>query len=192
MKKKIVMICLVVALLLLAAGGTLAYFTDTAEKENTFTVGNVEILLEEPGWEETGSEEAENVYPGQALAKDPMVTNEGNNPCFVKVAVEGLECLQPNGMITYRTGDRDGVLGADWVQYENYFYYTKVLEPGESTTPLFEQIVIPTEVTTGDGVKKSVYVKAYAVQAQGAKPSFEDVKLMTVAEIAAWFTTCGL
>jgi hypothetical protein len=37
----------------------------------------------------------------------------------------------------------------------------------------------------------NIEVTAYAVQAQGAKPSFSAVQAMTVAEIAAWFTTCG-
>ena len=46
MKKKIVALCLCVALAVVAIGGaTLAYFTDTAAKTNTFTVGNVKIVL---------------------------------------------------------------------------------------------------------------------------------------------------
>ena len=45
MKKKILTICLVVALLATAVGGTLAYFTDTDAQKNTFTTGNVAIDL---------------------------------------------------------------------------------------------------------------------------------------------------
>ena len=48
MKKKIVSLCLVVALAATAViGGTLAYFTDTEEATNTITVGNVSIWLAE-------------------------------------------------------------------------------------------------------------------------------------------------
>ena len=43
MKKKLVTICLVVALVLVAAGGSLAYFTDTDEQTNTMVVGGVDI-----------------------------------------------------------------------------------------------------------------------------------------------------
>ena len=40
MKKKILALCLVVALAVTAVvGGTLAYFTDTDEAENVFTTG---------------------------------------------------------------------------------------------------------------------------------------------------------
>ena len=46
MKKKILALCLVVALAATAViGGTLAYFTDTDEATNTFTVGGVKIDL---------------------------------------------------------------------------------------------------------------------------------------------------
>ena len=46
MKKKIVALCLCVALAVVAIGGaTLAYFTDTDAKTNTFTAGGVKIEL---------------------------------------------------------------------------------------------------------------------------------------------------
>lgn len=46
MKKKILTICLIVALAATAIiGGTLAYFTDKAEATNTFTAGGVKIAL---------------------------------------------------------------------------------------------------------------------------------------------------
>lgn len=47
-KKKIVTACLVVALLaVFAIGGSLAYFTDTDNADNVFTMGNVDITLNE-------------------------------------------------------------------------------------------------------------------------------------------------
>ena len=195
MKKKLLSLCLVAMLAITAVvGGTMAYFTDEDNATNTFTVGNVSIDLTEPKWDAAGSEDAPEVYPGEALAKDPTVTNDGANPCFVRVSVTGLDCLQPEGMITYRTDYVADALGTDWVLHtDGYYYYTKVLAVGETTDALFDQIVIPTTVTNGDGETiKSIDVKAYAVQAQGARPSFSAVNAMTVDEIAAWFTTCGM
>ena len=193
MKKKITAIALVICLMAVAViGGSLAYFTDKDDATNTFTVGNVSIELTEPKWDAAGSEDAPEVYPGEALAKDPTVTNDGANPCFVRVKVTGLDCLGDAGMITYRTDYVDGALGTDWVLHtDGYYYYTKVLAAGETTDALFDQIVIPTALTNGDGETEfNVVVNAEAVQAQGAKPSFAAVQAMTVAEIAAWFTTC--
>lgn len=193
MKKKILAMTLCVAMLAVAViGGTLAYFTDTDDAENVFTVGNVDIVLTEPNWDSSGSEDAPEVYPGEALAKDPTVTNNGANPCFVRIRVTGLDSLGDAGMITYRTGYVQGKLGDDWALHtDGYFYYTKVLGLGETTDALFDQIVMPVGLENGDA-ETEYYVNVYAeaVQAQGARPSFAAVSQMTVAEIAAWFDTC--
>lgn len=199
MKKKITAVALVVALLAVGIiGGTLAYFTDNDAATNTFTVGNVDITLTEPSWTATGANDAPEVYPGEALAKDPTVKNTGANPCFVRIKVTGLDSLKnaqlSNSLITYRTNYVAGALGANWTLHtDGYFYYTGVLAANASTSALFDSIVIPTDVTNGYATTGyDVVVTAEAVQAQGAKPSWTDVQAMTVAEIAAWFGTCGL
>ena len=197
MKKKLIAMMLCIALLAIAiAGGTLAYFTDNDAKTNTFTVGNVSIVLTEPNWVSTGADEAADVYPGEPLAKDPTVTNDGKNPCFVRVSVTGWDALIEAGLsennITYRTDYVDAALGENWdLHTDGYFYYTKVLQPDDVTDALFDQIVIPTDVTNDTtGASYNLEVKAFAVQAQGARPSFSAVQAMTVEEIATWMNTC--
>lgn len=199
MKKKILAITLCVAMLaIMLVSGTLAYFTDNDAKTNTFTVGNVSIVLTEPKWDAEGAAEAFDVYPGEALAKDPTVTNDGKNPCFVRVSVTGWDALinaeLSENNITYRTDYVDAKLGENWVLHtDGYFYYTKVMQPADVTDALFDQIVIPTDVVNdATGAQYNLEVKAYAVQAQGAKPSFSAVQTMTVEEIATWFATCGM
>ena len=194
MKKKILALCLVVVLVATAITGvTLAYFTDTDAATNTFTVGNVDIDLTEPKWDENGSKDAPEVYPGEALAKDPTVTNKGKNPCFVRISVTGWDSLTPADAITFRTDYVDNKLGDDWAYNEadGYYYYTKPLAAGATTDALFDQIVIPENVTNGYTGNYSLVVNAYAVQAQGARPSYSAVEAMTVEEIAAWFGTCA-
>lgn len=194
MRRKILALTLCVAMLAIAiVGGSLAYFFDSDAKTNTFTVGNVSIVLTEPNWDKTGAAEAADVYPGEALAKDPTVTNDGKNPCFVRISVTNLDqfAAEFNGaQIVYRTDYVDNVLGTDWVKADDgYFYYSKVLNPGETTDALFDQIVIPKELINNTATK-DIVVTAYAVQAQGARPSFADVEKMTVSEIAEWMNTC--
>ncbi len=193
MKKKILALALVVVLAVTAVtGATLAYFTDTDDATNTFTVGNVDIDLTEPKWDETGSKEAEDAYPGEALAKDPTVTNIGANPCFVRISVTNLDQFGENSPIIYRTDYVNGKLGDKWVLHtDGYFYYTEVLAAEATTDALFDQIVMPVTLTN-NAATKDIVVTAQAVQAQGAKaPNWAAVQTMTVEEIAAWFTTCG-
>lgn len=209
-KRKILLLAAMLCMIaILAVGGTLAYFTADDSATNTFTVGNVAIDLTEPKWDEQGSEDAPEVYPGEALAKDPTVENTGANPCFVRVQVTNLDqfvaTYGADAMIDLRYIKdgvyQDGYNTDDWTYYEGYYYYNKVLateaDAGNEynvgltniTTPVFSQIVMPVELTNS-AETKAIEVTAQAVQAQGAKPSYTAVKAMTVEEIAAWFETC--
>lgn len=204
-KRKIMLLAMALSVVaILAVGGTLAYFTDTDAADNVFTVGNVDIDLTEPKWDGQGTEDAPEVYPGEPVAKDPTITNNGANPCFVRIKVTGWDSLidaeLSEQLITYRTDYVDGKLGDNWVCPAGYdeeadayiFYYNKVLAVGETTDALFDQIVLPFDLVNGDGeTEYHIEVYAEAVQAQGARPSFSAVEAMTVDEIAAWFATCG-
>lgn len=98
-KKKIISLCLAAILVVTAiAGASLAYFTDTKNAENTFTMGNVKITLDEaPVNEEGRAVDGDRVtaneygikavYPGAALDKDPTVHNIGKNPAYIRAVV---------------------------------------------------------------------------------------------------------
>ena len=81
MKRKRTIIAAVILLLVVAVGGAIAYFTDSDEKTNTFTIGNVDISLTETAWSSTDSDSngvpdaAENLMPGQSVPKNPVINN---------------------------------------------------------------------------------------------------------------------
>lgn len=94
MKKKIIALCLIVALAATAViGGTLAYFTDTDSAKNTFTVGGVSIELIEQQTSENGLVSFEQEKPlvpgksndGNAQSKIVTVKNTGDNDAWVWV-----------------------------------------------------------------------------------------------------------
>ena len=133
MKKKIVSLCLVVALLAVAIGGaTLAYFTDTDEETNVFTVGNVIIdLIEQERKEEVNDDgETETVlgkftqnkhlYPIVGSAQDEKdefclpvaknyvdkvvtVENEGSEPAYIR-AYFAIPSALDDGYETFNAG----------------------------------------------------------------------------------------
>ena len=86
MKKKIVALCLCIALAVVAIGGaTLAYFTDTETATNTFAVGNVDITLTESDWNQN---DTHKLVPGTTIKKNPTVTVvKGSEECYVRVLV---------------------------------------------------------------------------------------------------------
>lgn len=121
MKKKIITLCLVIALLSVAViGGTLAYFTDVDQATNEFTVGDVSIDLYEDvahvdavgnpkADPETNRGEDTDEYkyykydavmPGDKMTKVVTVENDGTEAAYVALSVVqnnyGIGKLNPN------------------------------------------------------------------------------------------------
>lgn len=71
----------------MAIAGTSAYFTASEEAVNKWTVGKVEIDLEETEYEKHKEEESKDITPNMELHKDPKVINTGNNDAFVFMKV---------------------------------------------------------------------------------------------------------
>lgn len=138
-KKKILVLAVSVALIaILAIGGSLAYFTDTTEATNTFTVGNVKIDLIEKerdgngGLKDftqnqvlmpiVGSAQGEKDELGQPVAKnyiDKIVTieNTGASDAYVRAYFaipsaldDGYETFNAGANILhFNFGNKDGV-----------------------------------------------------------------------------------
>lgn len=91
MKKTIAIVALVVLVAVASVLGTLAYLTDTKKVDNTFTMGDVHIKLDETDVNNPkGDRVTENdyeVYPGAVVTKDPIVHNVGANGAYIRATV---------------------------------------------------------------------------------------------------------
>lgn len=108
MKKKIISLCLVLVLALIAIGGaTMAYFTDEDQQVNTFTIGNIDIKVDEKGyvWDQSANDGEggyvsdafswgkngftfSNLMPSYIISKRPWVENMSKrNDAYVRVAI---------------------------------------------------------------------------------------------------------
>ena len=102
-----------IAVIIAAAGGSIAYFSDAKESTNVFTAGNVYISLTEaavvadaagnlvadhskPRVEGTALGDTSEplnhgaLYPGKTIHKDPTITNTGDDPAYIaaKIIIE--------------------------------------------------------------------------------------------------------
>ena len=176
MKKKILVACLCVALAVLTiAGTTLAYLTSQDEVTNTFTVGNVQIKLDEAKANPDGSLVANedrvkaNSYkliPGHTYNKDPMVTVlKGSESSYIKMTVtftkaaELDEIFAPNGAPL--TSIFNGYDRANWIAKGNtedtgnntrtyeFWYKETVAAPDADVAldALFDSITVPGTIT---------------------------------------------
>ena len=169
---------LVLCAILLVTGtvmGTLAYLTDRQEVVNTFTVGDVDIKVDETdvtpdGEPVDGADRVEgneyHLVPGQSYVKDPTMTVvKGSEESYVRMMVT-INCISELRAI-FGQGflPHDFIEGKDsniWV-YENTvengdntvtyeFRYYKTVDAFEATEdivlePLFTKFTIPGEMT---------------------------------------------
>lgn len=195
MKKKVTAIALAVCILAVAViGATMAYFTDTDSKSNTFTFGGVDIELTEKsekdeqnkihaGTEKDGGFTYDTVLPGLVYSKVPTVkVVEG--PAWVVVTVT-VPTIYDHPDFFNRTANETDFAMVKKVVGENtvyYFYANAAVIAENSVTPFTEVKINP--ALTQDDVKNlptfNVVVNAYGIQKDG----FDDAK----AAFAAAFT----
>ena len=178
MKKKLLIMSVAMVLVCaFAVGMTIAYLTSTDSVVNTFTVGNVQIQLDEAGVDEYGVPQgspaprvSRNTYkliPGHTYTKDPTVTVlEGSEESYIKMTVtvtksDVLDAIfAPNGaqLTEIFTG-----FGSNWEYKSNTedtenktrtyeFWYKTAVDAREDAVklePLFTSIVVP-DFITGD------------------------------------------
>lgn len=195
MKKKVTAIALAVCILAVAViGATMAYFTDTDSKTNTFTFGGVDIELTEKsekdeqnkihaGTEKDGGFTYDTVLPDLVYSKIPTVTvKEG--PAWVVVTVTVPTIYDHPDFFNGTANENDFVMEKKVVGENTvyYFYAKNPVNPNGSVTP-FTEVKINPALTQND-VKNlptfNVVVNAYGIQKEG----FDDAK----AAFAAAFT----
>ena len=87
-KKTILAILSFIMVAMISVMGTLAYLTDSDSVTNTFTIGQVDIVLDEADVDENGEviegsdrvkENEYHLIPGQTYTKDPTITVQANS-----------------------------------------------------------------------------------------------------------------
>lgn len=143
-KKWLTGIIAAVVTVCIAVGGTIAFLTDwTKPITNTFQMSTVDVDIDE------------NLKDN--IKSDVAVTNNSDVPIYVRVRfVTYWEKLGKDGKgsgeivadvngknppLPFDEGSETEpkVVPADWIQIGDYFYYTKPVDAGGSTSPLFDE-----------------------------------------------------
>lgn len=181
-----------------AIGGTLAWLTSSAEITNTFTMGNVNITLDEANLatsdedDRTSSDQTYTVYPGAVVEKDPQITVEADSaPCYVYAWVSDTLTINGADATTVTVNDAWTLVQANINGGTVYRYANGVVSTSESDQPLtkvFNSITISTAVEqAADGenvITGNIEVKAFAIQSEG----LTDGVTTADAEAVAHFT----
>ena len=185
--KQILAIVLSLALVAcISVAATVAYLTDKEEVTNTFTVGKVNITLDETDVDAAGSpipsaspvkENEYKLYPGSEYVKDPKIhVAADSEDCWVFIKLEnglkGIESAtraESDGVAGYNCIE-DQILNNDWklIDATNNIYAFKYVQSKGATVATFTNFEIDSAVTNEKLAQykdAKVKVTAYAIQA---------------------------
>lgn len=168
--KALILVLCAVVLISVTVLGTMAYLTDNAKVENTFTVGKVAITMVESkvdkyGVKLTGADAGTttaNQYkllPGKTYVKDPTITVASDSEnCWLFVKIEN--GLGANGTI-------NGLAVNGWTQITGTDYWKyKETVAANATVKVFDTFTFG-NADPAEYENKNITITAYAIQAEG-------------------------
>ena len=165
-KSKLLLVAVAAILLTVLTQPALAYYTAVGTATNVVTSGEIRLQIHEKTAD--GSDfPVQGVYviPGDIVSKQVSVQNICTHPFWLRVRLV--------------SGTDDAVLSAEdclkmnidtdnWTWRDGYYYFNRVLQPGENTPALFTQVeVVGSKLDQSNaGSALSLTVRAYAVQSE--------------------------
>ena len=159
---------------------TMAFLTDTDEVTNTFTVGQVDISLDEAPVDEygevvEGNRVKANTYkliPGHEYAKDPTIHVAGDSEkCWLFVKVQ-------NGLAKAEASENNiasqmAAKGWTLVSGTTDIYAYNTIASANQEVVVFETFTIAGTAKVADYASAEIIITAYAIQADGFNTAAE-------------------
>ncbi|MBO4326343.1 MAG: hypothetical protein J5950_03625 [Clostridia bacterium] len=165
----------IITVVVLCTGVTLAYLIDRDDAVNEMTEGETVIEISE-----TFPPLPEQPEPGEPVVKVVRITNTGNLTCTVRARL----VFTDDGL---RNITEPLEIGEDWIlNPDGFYYYLLPLSPGEATKPLIERVVFRsnyadgTPVTAADIEKIDAGLSVYSEALEficypSGKPTAEEI-----------------
>lgn len=167
-KRRALSIAIIVIGLSAVATGTYAYFVAEETAYNVITTGclYMDLIEETTGGEPWPKEGIKDVIPSMTVDKVVRVENKGSVPFFTRIQKE--TTVIPGPGVTAELTDEYisvDINTESWIEQDGYYYYHRILQPGEVTEPLFTQVSFAPEMGNEyQNATVEVYVLAQAVQ----------------------------
>ena len=170
MKRSLVLVVSLLALLLVVAGGTLAWLTAQDSVSNTFTPAHVTCDVEED-------------FNGTTKEK-VSIKNTSDIPVYIRASIV-VTWKDPSGnvygQLPVAGTDYTISYGTGWTRQGDYWYCNSEVAVGANTTELISSCTVEEGATIPEGYALSVEIIAEAIQSQPAR-AVEDAWDVTVSD----------
>ena len=182
LKSRLAVVSLVAIVLTLLTQGTLAYYSTIGKATNVITSGNLELTIREKTDQGTDFP-TEGVYivPGDVVSKVVTVENSCEHPFYMRVKlVYGIDSQELPSEDCFKLN----INKENWILKDGWYYYTKILQPGEETPEVFSHVeIVGSKVDTGYiGKTLSLTVLAQAVHSANNPPAVNN----DVTSVSGW------
>lgn len=165
-KIKIFVVALVASVMALISTSTLAYYSTVGKATNVVTSGNIQFIIHE--MTDQGTEfPREGVYivPGDIVSKKVSVESDCAHPFYLRVKmIYGVNSQELSSEDCFKLNINE----EHWVLHDGWYYYTGIVEPGQTTPDVFSHVEIVGSKVDNSYIGKTLTltVKAQAVQSE--------------------------
>ncbi len=180
-KLRLLTLAVVAILLTFFTQGTLAFYTTVGTATNVVTMGGVRFIIHETTDQGTPfPEEGVYIVPGDIVSKKVTIESDCDHPFYLRVklvygvdAVElpDEECFKVNINTEY------------WKYVDGWYYYTGIVEPGQTTPHIFSQVEIVGAKVDNRYLGKTLTL---SVQAQAVQSEHNPVAEGQTHEASGW------
>lgn len=165
-RSRLLLIAVAAILLTVLTQPSLAYYTAVGTATNVVTSGSIQLQIHEKTADGSAfPEQGVYIIPGDIVSKQVSVENICEHPFYLRVklvrgtddqALSAEDCLKMD------------IDTANWTYLDGYYYFNRILQPGEDTPALFTQVeIVGSKVDQSHiGSMLSLTVRAYAVQSE--------------------------
>ena len=166
-KMKMLLIAIAAIFLTYITQPTLAYYSTIGKTTNVVTSGDIQLIIHEKTADGSDfPEEGVYIIPGDIVSKRVTVENVCGHPFYLRVAIISAS--------TSETLNAEEVFALDlntthWtVAEDGFIYYNTIVQPGETTVPVFTQVeIVGSKVDQNDlGSTLTLTINAQAVQSE--------------------------
>lgn len=167
-RKYVLSLAVIICAMAVLATGTAAYFVAEETAYNVITTGylHMDLVEETTGGAPWPEEGVQGVMPAMDVDKVVYVENVGSVPFFTRISLENQITPAPGvtAELTFEHISLD-LNTEQWIEQDGFYYYYRILEPGEKTEPLFTKVSFAPEMGNEyQNATVEVYVLAQAVQ----------------------------
>ena len=165
-KSRLLLIALAAILVTMLTQPTLAFYTTIGRATNVVTSGSIQLQIHEKTADGSDfPDEGVYIIPGDIVSKRVTIENICTHPFYLRVKLVSTTTSQDLSADECLNMDIDT---ENWTYADGYYYFNRILQPGETTPALFTQVeIVGSKVDQSHvGSALSITINAYAVQSE--------------------------